>query len=388
MSKRILLVTVITLLIFSISTAQRPDSPEYGLRGDYGVGTMELTIEDDVRPLDVSIWYPTEAHDETATYPLYLLFNVQGQASRDAQPMASDSPYPVVLFSHGSGGSKVLQLWLTEHLASHGFVVLAPNHTGNDIAATASGEQDFALNYALRPDDMLRVLDLADELNQNGEFSGFLDMDNVASIGHSFGGFTALSTGGANLNFTQLNEWCETNNNSDSVENFLPDGVCFLQGIEPEIAEYRELDDIPDGVWDSTTDDRIKTVIALAPWNAPILDHSGVDIPTLIIVGTDDSVTIPERDAYVSYDALSEIDKWLVTLELGDHYLFVDQCPPALINFGAFDSCSDDVWDMQRAHDISNHIITAFLRGHLLDDDEALALLEEVDFRGVEIVNE
>lgn len=49
---------------------------------------------------------------------------------------------------------------------------------------------------------------------------------------------------------------------------------------------------------------------------------------------------------------------------------------PALIALGRFEQCSDLVWDMQRAHDLTNHFATAFFLAILKDDPAALAALE------------
>ncbi|KAB2862348.1 MAG: hypothetical protein F9K46_07185 [Anaerolineae bacterium] len=57
-----------------------------------------------------------------------------------------------------------------------------------------------------------------------------------------------------------------------------------------------------------------------------------------------------------------------------------------MVQLGLFDRCSDDVWDMQRAHELINHFATAFFLAHLKGDaDAAAALLPgAVDFVGVE----
>jgi predicted dienelactone hydrolase len=154
--------------------------------------------------------------------------------------------------------------------------------------------------------------------------------------------------------------------------------------LESDIAAARGLSTAPAGTWPATTDPRVRAIIALAPWNAPLLDHSGITRPTLILVGSADDVTVPERDAYASFAAL-RAPATLVTFDHAGHYLFVDECPPVLLQFDAFSACSDPVWDMARAHDLSRHLITAFLRAHLQQDTAAAAALlpEQVSYPGV-----
>ena len=119
--------------------------------------------------------------------------------------------------------------------------------------------------------------------------------------------------------------------------------------------------------------------MALAPWNAPIFGKDGlaaVSIPTLIIVGTKDQTTIPARDAYAFYDLIGSTRKTLVTFDNGDHHLFNDSCPASLAdNASFFPSCSDAVWDMGRAHDLINQVVTAYLLATLKSDSAAAAVL-------------
>ncbi len=377
----LLLVTVLPL------AAQRPDAPLYAQRGPYAVGTRELRLDDEKRPLTVTIWYPTEGSpgsEPDHDYPLALALTVPGHAYGDAVPLASDTSYPLIVFSHGSGGSRVLSLFYTEHLASYGFVVIAADHPGNNVVNTGLGgflgsSQDFVSNYALRPDDVLRQIALAEDLNASGDFAGLIDVERIGVTGHSFGGWTALSAAGARLDLDHLKHWCADNNDDENV--------CFVESMAQDIATARGFDTVPAGAWDATTDARIQAVVALAPWNAPILDFSGMTAPTLVIVGTGDQVTIPERDAYTVFDNLATA-KSLLTLDHAGHYVFIDECPPVFGTLNVFDECSDVVWDMPRAHDLINHAATAFLLAQLKDDAAAADALSSSEFPGVEFKSE
>lgn len=372
--------TLFFIIAFTFLTsvqAQRFDAPDLAQRGSYAVGTIDVVIEDGERDLTTTIWYPAIGDEDSVDYDFIPLFSVSGEAIESGEPVMEDAPFPLVIFSHGSGGSRVLGLFITEHLASHGFVVMAADHAGNDVQASLINANDFATNYAQRPLDVLRQLDYAtDVLNApNGFLAGLIDTDNVGVMGHSFGGLTALLASGGRLDFGQLGEFCS------EIED---DGVCFLQPLEAEIAAARGLDETPDGVWSATTDPRIRAVAAFAPWNAPILNVDEIAVPTLIAVGGADLVTPAERDAFVMYDHLSA-PRSLVTFDLAGHYIFVDICPDVLVAAGAEDACTDLVWDMQRAHDITSHLTTAFFAQHLQGDAEAATLLEPeaIDFTGV-----
>lgn len=380
--KIVLLIACFTLVLVPTSIAQRPDAPEFALRGEFGVGTRELTLEDENRPLDMTIWYPADVAEGEAEYVdgLYL---AMGMATADEPILQRDTPYPVVIFSHGSGGSRILQLYLTEHLASHGFVVIAPNHAGNTVMERVldpDNYDDLVLDsIALRPLDILRVIDFMDALNDDGDFAGQLDMEKLAVAGHSLGGYTAMSLGGANLNLAGLREDCE----ADDSERF-----CAIVDDNSDFAALRGLSELPDGAFPPTTDDRIDAVIALAPalgeWFAP-QSIAAIDIPTLNIVGSLDAVTPPEPNAYFIHEEIENAPRALLTLENAGHYIFVDACPPIALTFGLFWGCSDPVWDMARAHDLINHTTTAFLRSILMDDTAAAESLaaDNMSFRGV-----
>ena len=359
-----------------INAQQRPDAPEYAQRGPYAVGTVDFTIEDDTRPLNATIWYPAlnpEAQPEEATYNLGL-FQFFGEALEDAAPDLSGGPYPLVLFSHGSGGFSVQSLTFTEHIASYGFVVMAVDHASNTIL-DALNEDSFdsalASNYVQRPLDMLRLIDTAETLTADGDLADLIDTERIATTGHSFGGYTALATAGVRLNLDQLEQSCAPPN-EDS-------GVCFLlNDREAMAATYPEPFD-QTGAWPAISDPRIDATIALAPWNGPILDIDTLNqhtTPTLILVGTDDRITPAERDAIPIFQRLSAAPRSLITFSNGGHYLFVDKCGDVALNFGFFSSCSDRVWDMDRVHDLTNHYATAFLLRELYDENTAAVFAE------------
>jgi predicted dienelactone hydrolase len=383
------LITLILLCLFlpvaSAQAAPRPDAPKYAKRGVFAVGTREFKIDDKVRPLVGTIWYPAlKAADqkEETTYTAGLLSD-KGFAIRDAQPDTKNGPYPLIIFSHGYMGLRLQSLWYTEHLASYGFVVMAVDHPGSTLFDYQNA--DPVDNWALRPSDALREINYAEMVfnPKGGSLEGVIDMNSIAISGHSLGGYTALAVAGAQLNFDDLRAWCATK--PDPA--LKPELACgdYLKN-ENAIAKRRGLGDAPKGLWPATTDKRIKAMVALAPANAPVFGKSGlaaIQVPTMIIVGSKDQTTIPERDAYPAYEGISSTRKALAVLENGGHYLFVQSCPPIAITLNLYWGCSDQVWDMDRAHDLINHMATAFLLETLKGDKDAAAALKQIDFTGV-----
>lgn len=389
--------TLLLLMQAAGILGQRPDAPPYGRRGPLGVGTRDFTILDSQRPLEATVWYPAlnpDSRPVETTYRSGLLLNVDGQALRDAEPDRDHGPYPLVVFSHGSGGFRFQSLFFTEHLASYGFIVIAADHPGNtvlDSLQPAEFARTIVPSYTYRPADVLREIAFAETLTApGGALEGMIGTSRIAVTGHSFGGYTALAASGARLNFDALNHWCDAGG-GDSPFN--PDRmaytVCFMRDRADVVAAARGLDSAPTGLWPAITDPRIQAVVVMAPWNGPILGEGGLDgltAPTMILVGSSDSVTPPARDANPTFDALGSATKALVTFENADHYIFVNECWELAIRLGFFSRCSDSVWDMARVHDLTNHFATAFLLAQLTGDEAAQQALapQNVDFTGVE----
>jgi dienelactone hydrolase len=113
-------------------------------------------------------------------------------------PQGSRGPHPLVQFSHYSGGHRRTSTFLCEHLASHGYVVAAMDHSevvapelGRPSAETASerAARIQAVIAARAPD--LRFL--LDQLLAGGVSPAELDPDRVGLVGHSFGGWAVLA---------------------------------------------------------------------------------------------------------------------------------------------------------------------------------------------------
>ena len=109
-------------------------------------------------------------------------------------------------------------------------------------------------------------------------------------------------------------------------------------------------------------------------------------LPMMVLVGSQDTDSPPERYAYPMYEQIGSTDKALVVLEGADHYISQNKCSSWMIDWGMFGYCSDSVWDMDRAHDLINHFTTAFLLATLKGDTDAAAALssDAVSFPGIE----
>ncbi len=197
-----------------------------------GVTTMELVDpnRDDAytkskRTLLTEIWYP--ATDDTKNLPKnsFTDFFMRGQndemnkmlekffkvglselnkkfknkAVRDAR--MRDGKFPLIVFSHGNGGIRAQNSFWCDHMASHGYVVMSADHTGNCAASVVNGKVypynvgRMMVSAADRPKDVSFMLDQMTKMNggTDSRFAGRIDLEKIGVAGHSFGGFTSAA---------------------------------------------------------------------------------------------------------------------------------------------------------------------------------------------------
>ena len=173
--------------------AFRPDAP-----GPFGVGHAAFTPIDPVRGnrmLPVDVWYPTDEADfpdaPVTIYPLAAGIGLESQLAREDAPISASTGLQLVVFSHGYGGIATASVGLMETLASHGFVVISPEHSGNSQSDNSDSFDQAAAN---RVPDVSFLIDtmLARSDTPGDRFFGKLDPERVGVVGHSFGGMTAL----------------------------------------------------------------------------------------------------------------------------------------------------------------------------------------------------
>lgn len=163
-------------------------------------GFRQITLDPQGdRPLEVSLWYPTEDQGAAETVGENAAF-LGIQVRRDAAPGAGK--HPLVLLSHGYGGSWRNLNWLAERLVDGGYIVAAPDHPG-----TTTFDRDPAQAAALfqRPHDLSRS---ADALLADPTLAGQVDADRIAAIGHSLGGWTVAAMAGARFAPDQFADDC------------------------------------------------------------------------------------------------------------------------------------------------------------------------------------
>lgn len=373
----------------------RPDVPEYAKPGPFSVGYKSIVIgEGTERPLQAGLWYPAlnpNGTEEEIAYTINTKIPVEGMpatapiyghALLDAEIDTAAAPYPLVIYSHGFAANAAWVHRLLEHYASYGFIVLAPEHTEQfdfDWSEIPSASID-------RPGDIKQTLDYAEEMNApDGALAGLIDMQNVALVGHSYGGYTALAMAGAQYDLNAFNARCAALA-PDDPNNFL---CAPIVPKEADMAARAGLDPMPEGLWPSFGDPRVTAIIPMAG-DSYLFDQAGlaqITIPMMAIGGTADTGTPYEWGSRSAYDYTSSTRKTLVTFEGGEHLIMVscDSMPwwSETPFYGWV--CFDPVWDKDRSIDLVNHFTTAFLQTELKGDAAAATALaaENVNFPGI-----
>jgi pimeloyl-ACP methyl ester carboxylesterase len=362
---------------FSVPKA---DAPQLASQGNYAVGvrTIELvhTGQIDIlkfdkdtgkaplydRSLKVEVWYPATLaarQEQRVIYPSAMpgvaprttglkSFDIIGKAARDAAPVKGQR-FPLVVVSHGYPGSRYFLTYLTENLASKGYVVAAIDHTDSVFGEV----RGFASTLLNRSNDQLFVLSSIEQLTKSPEsfLFGLVQENNAAIVGYSMGGYGALISAGAGLSETS------------PLNKFVPGG--YLADWSRGNEKYQAL-----------RRDGLKAIVAIAPWgeqppySAWDADSlAAVRLPALFIVGDHDDVAGYADGPKRAMELAVNSDRCLLVYENARHNTGGNPPPPDVpLDYKSLMSFDEPVWRKDRITAINQHFITAFLDLYLKGD--------------------
>jgi len=327
----------------------------YAKEGPHPVGTTSFALADGRR---VVAWYPAAASAKDAPKESFDIAGLlspalQSQIPADKRPQyeidahpgaeqATDGPFPVVLFSHGFAGFPEQSADLVTHLASWGFVVVAPDH----VERSLSGLLGVASKGVPKLSDtavLSQSLDaaIADGKRDASPLHGLLDLDHVAVTGHSAGAGAAYEEATADKR----------------IKAFISYSVGLGSG---EDGKKEPLPPVP-------------------------------DVPGMVMAGTDDGI-IPIAESEKVYAGM-HAPKYFVKIKGAGHLVFSDICLvgrdqgglvalikqvgldlPANFLRLASDGCEKGDLDPTDAFPAIDHLSVAFLRSTFGIDKEPVGL--------------
>lgn len=273
------------------------------------------------------IWYPVDASVPEMPHeigpPAHPLFH--GHAAAANAPLsAALARYPLLVLSHGTGGTADSLDWLAAALAAQGYIVAGADHPGNN--ATAPLTRDGFMLWWERATDASEVLDgvLADPM-----LGPHVDPERIGAVGFSLGGYTVLELAGARTRLAAFERFC-TSPEADAICH--PPEAARLD--DPAGASGLTLDDLSPQTKASRAragasyrDPRVKAVFAIAPALGEAFDGTSfadVRVPVSLLAGEAD-VTAPlttniRRIAGFMPNAPVEM------VPGASHYTFLDTC--------------------------------------------------------------
>jgi predicted dienelactone hydrolase len=271
------------------------------------------------------VWYP--ASELTAEQPQFIgapgqgLFGA-GSAAPGAPIASAMQRYPLILLSHGTGGSAEQMAWIGTAFARAGYIAVAIDHLGNTGAQKTL--QGFSL-WWLREAELSGALDA---ILANPTFGPRVDRSKIGALGFSLGGFTVIGLAGAQVNFPQFLQFCSVHPSVAGDCGPLPEfpnlsaRAAALAARDPA---YQRLLMSGGGY----SDPRIRAVYAIAPavgQAVTIASLQATRIPVRIIHGSNDTTVAPAFNA--DYYARWIPNATALTVPGAAHYTFLDTCTP------------------------------------------------------------
>ncbi|HEY0339281.1 MAG TPA: hypothetical protein VGC34_00625 [Steroidobacteraceae bacterium] len=354
------------------------DAPELARPGQFAVGVRTLFLVERDQPdllaidptngsvpkhdrrLTVDLWYPATpaANAPRETYSASLPaeppappanFTVPGIAVRGARPAGRG--YPLVVVSHGYSNATAAMTWLTESLASRGYVVAAIRHEDPPITDTSN----FPAVILRRPLDIAYV---TGKLQDSLAAEHLIDPAKTALVGYSIGGYGVLTAAGATLDPV------------GPLTKMVPGGL-----LMPYVRGTAESKAVTVGA--------LKAVVAISPAGGGALAAWGADgmkdihAPLLLIAGDRDRTVDYTTGARAFFDGAVHSIRYLLTFKQGGHSIGLNVAPAAMRGrLWDQDWFEDPVWRKERVNAINAHFITAFLDRYVKGDVSRAAFLE------------
>jgi predicted dienelactone hydrolase len=286
-------------------------------QGENAVGQRTFSFEDKSRSrkLITEVWYPSPEKPSAKEPSPFIRIPTARNAT------ISKGTFPVILFSHGTGGGRLTVEWFCAGLASHGFIVIAVDHFGNTFDNAIPVE---FVKFWERPQDIRFVLD---ELLVTSDISSSMDVKRIGAAGFSLGGFTAIALAGAKMDYTALENYFKTESGKKEAEiPEMPGLVSFLEKSEL----HESFEKAP-----PLNDKRIKSVFVMSPaigQTFPAKENfKNVSVPVYIVAAGSDQIA-PLKTNASHYAAMIVTSQYKIIGSQAGHYVFLNEATDGLKN--------------------------------------------------------
>ena len=344
--------------------------PSLSEKGNYDVGvkTIEAAYPAKVkdiagneveRSLTLEVWYPAASSAQKATYINETrsgqVFEVQADASRDAPIAAADTDFPVIVISHGYTGYRTLMFYLGEHLASHGYVVAAIDHTDStnkDVNFAENPYSGFPSTLLNRSRDQVLTLN---SISENTFFKESVDASKAGVIGYSMGGYGAVSTVGGCYAFNDQTAATFTGTQDPKTAALIKEALNTCAGGKASSEEA-----LP--AW--------KAALALAPWGGQhqlfdVQSLNNIKVPVLYVAGDNDDISGYDGIKWL-FDNTGSKESKLLTIKNARHNVAPHPAPKEAYG-SEFDlgSYIEPAWEVQKLNAINEHFALALMNCHV-----------------------
>lgn len=197
-----------------------------------GYDRFDLMADHRARPISASIWYPAANPTYGAPVGDGPIFD---PTLAFIGPAIAAGEYPLVLLSHGSGGSADTLGWLTSGLVAQGAIVLSVNHPGS---TSGDSSPRRSTDLEARANDLSAALDM---ILADPTFAPFVDQSAIGVVGFSLGGTTALGMAGVRFDGAVQDENCAKGSEAADCVFFHLGGVRFADepGYSADASDIR-----------------------------------------------------------------------------------------------------------------------------------------------------
>jgi len=226
----------------------------------------------------VIVWYPTDQAAQQIDGGPFTL-NAKPDAPLPGKPL------PLVLISHGTGGSNTGHHPLAQALAGNNYIVAALTHPGDNYQdRSLAGDSRY---FNERPNQLVAMLDA---LLADPKWGATIDQKKIGAIGHSIGGYTVAAMVGARPDLQTLYKHCTTVKDDPSCAYKDPS----IAVSSPSASPYKLSGKV--SVQIAQPDRRVRSIALLAPMGSVVAPNTMTDIKaSVLMIGAQHDEILPAK---------------------------------------------------------------------------------------------